>query len=293
MTRAIPLRRHEGFDESAVRALIIQYAEAFFMDYFFDRCDYILALPHSQSFIMDKDYAARYARSLAQLLWKGPPLSDERKALLKYVEPLGLLASKELRDAVDAVADGVWPPPYVLRRRFYEEFGAVAIAGSGSEFDVKVGKLVLREGHTRWSNITTRFRLLLSENDFDERIVDSFPDGDARVRAFRAAIRDEPVQERDARRAMQAVDTQAISDHCDKDLESVFSSVCESECLGNKFRNSSRIFGEKTRKTRRALSRERRERKRAISLSRPRATRKTGALETRNKFALSLSLSLC
>jgi hypothetical protein len=114
----------------------------------------------------------------------------------------------------------------VLKRRFYEIFGAYAVAQSLSEHDVKVGKWILGESYERLESIITRFRMFVREVNWDQKILETFPDADPVLRELRTLIRAEPHTEKAKRHEEQSVAPGLAATLDRADLDAISQNAC-------------------------------------------------------------------
>jgi hypothetical protein len=214
-----------SIDESCVARLVVSYVQELIPGYILDRANYLTQMPHSLSFLKaDPARAQRYAASLLSCLNRAAA-DPKLAALLKLVEPLGLLHDKDLRGDLEAMTRGEKMSKR-LTRRFYEIFGAYLVAQSGSERDVKVVKWILRQLYTRLEIVITRYRSFNSENDWDNFLLEAFSDDDEVISDIRKIIRESPITERDTRHEAQAVPL-ALQEVVDTlDLEELSKLLC-------------------------------------------------------------------
>lgn len=232
-------------ERKTVELIIVSHLDSLLVEYVFNRADYLTALPHSHTFLMVEGRARTYATYLARVLW-GDLQNPEDDALLALVEPLELRTRPGLREDLEKVANGVFPLPERLLRRFYEVFAAVLVAQSGSEANVKVAKWVLRDDYKRPENVTARYRMFSNEHDWLTRCQRNYPDDSSVLRELRTLIREAPTLERQARSLEQHVAPEfyeAIGAHDHDDIARRSAKAMQNAKAGSRGNTKSRAKG--------------------------------------------------
>ena len=165
-----------------------------FLDYIFDRFDFVLRPPWIFTFLIEgsavqqQRLAASYVAALALYDAANDEASRFDSDLFVEYDVLGARDDEDMRADLRAVAAGATRPTLKMKRALARAMGSILVGQSKTEALVKIGKRVFTSKFKRLQSIITMFRLLGAETDCVDAFKETFKDDDPKTLALRKEL---------------------------------------------------------------------------------------------------------